>query len=190
MPLEIKWDVSGLDALDDLLNDLGTILGSQAAKKAARKAMKPVHDEVIATAPRDLEDDGVHLNENIKLRVGGRTKADDKAGNNTFVRAEVYTKGAVNIYAAQVEFGRPEYVTERTMLFGKPTRLYKITVGEQKEQPFMRNALRNHATLVVDTFKNELTAEITKIATQSKTKRANKKINSMYNQSKKKAGTP
>lgn len=184
-----EWSVSGLNVLDDLLLDLGTNLGQKAAKPAAREAMKPVLDEVIATAPRDPTDDGLHLQENIKLRVGGRKKSDTKAGNNTFVRAEVYTKGAVNKYAAQVEFGRPEFVTERTMLFGKPTRLYKITVGEMKPRRFMSEALRNNATQVVDIFVDRLTLNIQKMIA-NKPKIARKTINSKYKQSQKKAGTP
>lgn len=170
--MDFSFDVQGLQAFDEMIDGVGTVLGGKAMRKGLRKALDPIRQEVIRRAPRDLGDDGVHIGDSIKIGVRKGNKRESSA-----LVGMVKTVGAeVNYYAALVEFGRYEYVTERTELFGRPTRLYKIKIGESKPQPFMRDSLRDTAEMAVDIFKTELASELSSIV-QNKSSIAKKKIN-------------
>ncbi len=180
--MDFQFNVQGLQALDEMLEDVGTVLGMKAMRKAMKKALEPVHAEVQKRVPRDLKDDGIHIGDSFKISVRKGNKRESSA-----LVGMVKTVGAeVNYYAALVEFGRHEYVTERTQLFGKPTKLYKIKIGESKPQPFMRESLRDTAEGAVEIFKTELTTELSSIVA-NKSKIAKQKINQMYRASKRAA---
>jgi HK97 gp10 family phage protein len=167
----IDFSVLGFNDLNDKLAELGTVLGKRATRSSAKKAMLPVLNEIQQTSPFSYVDDGIHMKEHFKLSISGRTKKNQKAGNDTFLTASVKTSNKeVEKYAALVEFGRGEFTTKRTNAFGVKTNPFNITVGKMKANPFMRTAMRKHSTQVATNFCSGLIDEIEKIAKRKEAK--------------------
>ncbi|ASX13079.1 hypothetical protein CK627_20955 [Aeromonas dhakensis] len=165
------YQTTGGPELSQALTDLGTVLGTKAARAGIKKAMKIVQDEVISSAPvNTVVINGVHLKDNIKIKVSKRTKKMQKKGVDTFLTCSVYTTKAVGAYACAVEFGRNEYSTMRNHFYGTPVSPYEVHVGAVQPNPFMRTALYNNAPQVAQTFIDETFNEIQKMAAKANRK--------------------
>lgn len=178
----INFSLDGFGELNAMLTDLGGILGKKAARAAAKTAMTAVLAQVEQTSPFSNMPDGIHLQENFKLVLSGRTKKNQKTGDDVFLKASVISLKPVAQYVALVEYGRDEFKQERTSIFGIPTKAFKITIGATTPNGFMRAALRSQAESVVNVFCSELINEINvTVAKQHKKEQArikaqNKKI--------------
>lgn len=128
----LKFNPSELAALHERLQEVAAKLGKKAVRSAARKAMKPVRDQVQATAPEDLPPpDDIK----IKNSVGLTTKWK---GSNLYVKVGIKGGARRNPdtpwYWRQVEFGN-KFMPAR---------------------PFMRPALEGNAQKVLDAVAAEL----------------------------------
>ncbi|PKQ78086.1 HK97-gp10 family putative phage morphogenesis protein [Aeromonas sobria] len=189
-PMNFTHQITGFEDLDDMLTQTGTVLGAKASRKAIRKAMNVVLEEVRNTCPLNtIVQDGVHLKDGFKLKVSGRTAKLKRKGSDVFLAASVVTHGPIEQYAAQVEFGRSAFDTTHTMLFGKTAQPFQVHIGEVQPTPFMRTALYSRADEVTDLFLTELRKELETIA-QTRNQIARRKMNAMYNRSRRAAGVP
>ncbi len=186
-----QFDIQGGKEAEEALLEIGSVLGTKAAKAALKKAMLPMLQEVIDTAPINTNvisgsltgpNAALHLRDNIKLKISGRTNKHRKSGSDTFLVGTIYTTPQVSDYACAVEFGRAAYVAERTQLFGKSTRRYKIHIGAVPPNPFMRNALYKMYQSVTQNVITGIMDEIGKISA-NRNKIAQQKINAMYRRS-------
>ncbi len=165
----ITYGLEGINNLNDMLADLGIVLGKRVVRKAARKALQPVLATVKETAPVDnATPDGVHLKDSFKIQISGRTKKDQRAGNDTFLDAKVVSTKEVGEYVAQVEFGRNEGTLTKTNVFGIETNPFEVNYSAIEANPFMANALDSQYQRVVETFTTGILDEIADIAAKKR----------------------
>ena len=116
------------------------------------------------------------------MKISGRTNKHRKTKSDTYLSATIYTTGQANDYACAVEFGRSAYTVERSHLFGRQTRKFKILIGEVAPNPFMRTALYKHYQSTTQAVIDGIMDEIGKISA-NRNKIAQQKINAMYRRS-------
>lgn len=153
-----RFEVEGLDDLERQLTALGGKDGLTALRRSARAAMKPVKDQMEATAPFDekktqapgadadkheLKARAEHMRDDIKMTS---RRQDKKGGHNNALSVRVGPHRAHTQKAAAAEYG---------------------TI-KQDAEPFMRPSLYDNRHQVVHIMKDRLAAEIARITDKNR----------------------
>lgn len=141
-----SFHVAGLDDLNRKLRQLGAKTGVAVLRKAARKAMKPVEDAMRQGA---REDTG-----SLKASIGMRARAGSRSSRSRAVTISVgplkKSRGSgdgkqalnnINNKAISQEYGN----------------------AKQSAKPFIRPALDNNKSAILDTLKDEFKKELERI---------------------------
>lgn len=143
--MKLDFEIEGLAELEKQLLSLEAKVGLKTLRSASRKAMQPVLDSAKAGAKEDTGD--------MKASLAIRTRRPKKS-KVTAVSAEVgsFKRTFKNTDGSKRKINRQDakVAAQEYGVRGIPA------------QPFLRPALENNATAVLDIFKTELAKAIEK----------------------------
>lgn len=144
-----KFEVDGLDQLDDALTELGEAAGLRVLRRAGREAMTGVALSMAMGAGYDESSpEGEHMRDSIKITS---KKLDSKhGGRNNALSVRVGPSKKHSQKAIAQEYG----------------------TAKQAADPFMVPSLFNNRHHVVNTFKTNLAIGIEKAIAKSRAKNA------------------